>query len=222
MKEMNNPGYGPITHALERVFNGLRRASLANVLFGTESERRGLIKGPRESGQFDIWRSKWIDCYVICWLGIELTVALLIPSARGISCGLMLLLVAYRVIDILQASINMNVFAHLRRSKGTYNITSATRALVLTLWTYLELALCFGIVYSSPIASLTGSTTWSDPYYFSAVTQLTIGYGDIAPLGLTKLLAPLQGLFGFLLALVAIGRLVSFLPRPDSVVGDIE
>jgi len=214
--------FGPITYAAERVFNGFRRASLANILFGITAEQRGLFRGPTDNDQFDVWRSARVDVYVLAWLAVELAFAFLAPSATGSLLWFILVALAYRVIDITQAAVNMTVFAHLRRPRGQYNITSATRALLLTLWTYGELALCFAIFYSSSAASLTGMATWWDPYYFSAITQLTVGYGDITPLGPTRILVPLQALLGLLLALVAIARIVGFMPRPRSVLGDDE
>jgi len=211
------PEYGPITHAVERVFYGMQRASLANILLGATSEYRGLCKCPSDSTEFDIWRSKWVDVYVACWLLIELTTGLFFCFQASAAPWVALIPIAYRVPDILQASVNLSVITPLRRGPAQYNITNAVRALILTLWTYIELAICFGVIYSSPIADLNGATSWWDPYYFGAVTQLTIGYGDIRPVGLTKLLAPLQGMLGFVLALVAIARPVSFLPQPHEV-----
>ncbi|MEM8964701.1 MAG: potassium channel family protein, partial [Acidobacteriota bacterium] len=46
--------------------------------------------------------------------------------------------------------------------------------------------------------------------YFSFVTLLTVGYGDITPVGETvRKLALLEGLFGQLFPVVVIGRMVS-------------
>ena len=220
MENDGRPEYGPITHFFERASNVLRQASLANILFGIEAEKRGLFKGPVESRAFDIWRSRKVDYYILAWLAIETVIAFLIPTASGWLLALLLVPIVYRIIDILQAAVNMNLFAHLRRDPGQYNITSATRALVLTLWTYVEIAFCFGIVYSSSVMPLQGAQTWWDAYYFSATTQLTISFGDVNPVGATRFIAPVQGMAGFLLAILAIGKLVGLLPRPSAVVGD--
>jgi Ion channel len=224
MRKKVIPEYGPITHLLERVFRGMQYASLAIILFGTASGHRGYFKGPSDSREFDIWRARHLDYYLSLWLLFEIATALLIALACVPAHCLilsMLFLIAYRMLDILQASVNINVFAQLRDIPGN-NILNATRALVLSIWTFVELALCFGVIYSSPISHLSGSAGWWDAYYFSIITQLTIGYGDIHPEGVTKLFASLQGLFGFILALVVIGRLVSILPRPTAVVGPNE
>lgn len=40
---------------------------------------------------------------------------------------------------------------------------------------------------------------WWRSFYFSGVTMLTIGYGDVIPLGIGRLFALLQALIGFVL-----------------------
>ena len=40
---------------------------------------------------------------------------------------------------------------------------------------------------------------WWRSFYFSGVTMLTIGYGDVIPLGVGRLFALLQALIGFIL-----------------------
>lgn len=44
--------------------------------------------------------------------------------------------------------------------------------------------------------------------YFSGVTLLTIGYGDITPLGIGKMIAIIQALFGYILPTAFILKLV--------------
>jgi potassium channel LctB len=39
----------------------------------------------------------------------------------------------------------------------------------------------------------------SDVIYFSAITLLSVGYGDIVPIGVGRILAIIQALFGYLL-----------------------
>ncbi len=49
----------------------------------------------------------------------------------------------------------------------------------------------------------------ADSIYFSFVTAATIGYGDITPIGLGKILAVLEGMLGMLVYGVVISKLVS-------------
>ena len=45
-------------------------------------------------------------------------------------------------------------------------------------------------------------------FYFSGVTMLTIGYGDIAPVGIGRLIALIQALIGYVLPTAFVLRLV--------------
>jgi len=89
---------------------------------------------------------------------------------------------------------------------------------LLSMW--LALVLGCGLLYW--VAGLAG-TPWmsldetgrgalaalADAIYFSFVTALTIGYGDIAPLGPARLLAVVEGAAGLLLFGFVISKLVS-------------
>jgi hypothetical protein len=54
-------------------------------------------------------------------------------------------------------------------------------------------------------------STFPDFFYFSGVTFFTIGYGDMVPLGVSRLIALLESLTGFLLSSVMVGFAVSIL-----------
>jgi len=47
-------------------------------------------------------------------------------------------------------------------------------------------------------------------FYFSGVTLLTIGYGDITPLGIGRVIAIIQALIGYLLPTAFVLKLVHF------------
>lgn len=53
----------------------------------------------------------------------------------------------------------------------------------------------------------------STSIYFSGVTLLTIGYGDIAPIGIGRMIAIVQALFGYVLPTAFVLKLVQ-LNRP--------
>jgi len=54
--------------------------------------------------------------------------------------------------------------------------------------------------------SIWGSITHS--LYFSGATMLTIGYGDITPIGIGRLIAVIQALIGYILPTAFVLRLV--------------
>lgn len=96
-------------------------------------------------------------------------------------------------------------------------ISSAVRTLVLSFLNYLELLICFGIVYVTMLEKLEGADGWLDAIYFSVVTQLTIGFGDIKPVGVARFVASAQGLVAVAFTILILGRIVSVLPKIESV-----
>ena len=97
----------------------------------------------------------------------------------------------------------------------------AAMALVIVLWTLLLIvgwaliywaAMPEGFIFASPIdASARGGL--DDALYLSAVTQATLGYGDIAPESVTmRAFAPLQALLGFVIFTAAVSWVLSVYP----------
>jgi len=56
-------------------------------------------------------------------------------------------------------------------------------------------------------------TSPPSPFYFSFVTQTTLGYGDVKPLGRTRLVAAVQVFIGVLLVTLILARAVSDVGR---------
>lgn len=104
-----------------------------------------------------------------------------------------------------------SLFHLLHVNRSAYLIFSWHHFLIL-LFVYFVLIFGFAIVYlaldlvgyksvlihdfpqDSPSIAYVGNLL-----YFSTMTILTVGYGDITPLGFAKLLASIQALIGFLL-----------------------
>jgi hypothetical protein len=161
-------------------------------------------------------RSRRVEGYIIAWFAVE--TGLLLASAYALAWPLWIprSIVVVRILDIFQQSVNMSVFDQLRSDERLV-ISSAVRTLVLSFLNYVELLVCFGIVYASFPGSLTGSSGWIDDIYFSVVTQLTIGFGDIRPVGIARLIASAQGLISVIFTILMLGRIVSVLPKIDTV-----
>jgi hypothetical protein len=119
---------------------------------------------------------------------------------------------ALRLIDIIQVNVNMILFDSIR-TEGFNRITKYTRAILLILWNYFELILIFGFFYLSNHEALKGFSTWTDSYYFSTITQLTIGYGDLSPTGHIRFITAFQGFVGTMFIAFIISKIISLVPE---------
>jgi hypothetical protein len=207
----------PITFAVERLFRGLQCLSPTTWLFGTRVE--GLPENP-ESRLAVVKRRAWeVEIYMLCWLLIE-SCAAAFAVHSPITRTPIMILAGLRVLDVLQAVVNVNIFDQLRGGSGTHFVASLVRTVILALWNYLELILCFGIIYSCMLPKLKNVGSSMGAYYFSVVTQLTIGYGDVQPVDSARFVTSCQAIVGFLVAIIAIARLIAFLPRVEPIVSD--
>lgn len=161
-------------------------------------------------------RSRRVERYLAVWIALEFLLLASFASGFAVPAAVPSALAVVRIVDILQAVVNLMVFDQLRTPQ-TLIISSAVRTLVLSMINYLELIICFTILYLSLPTQLVGANSWSDALYFSVVTQLTIGYGDVTPSGLAKAVAAVQALFTFAFTVLLLGRIITVLPRIESV-----
>lgn len=85
---------------------------------------------------------------------------------------------------------------------------------------WIATVLLFGALYfilsalsGQGIAPLPDGPLWrriADSLYFSIVTATTVGYGDITPLGLSKILAGMEAVFAYGTFAVVIAKLLSY------------
>lgn len=154
-------------------------------------------------------RAMLVDGYVALWLGVEVLVYLSLPALNGL-CRLLLVLPVIRTVEILVMAIRVSVTDPLFTRLAT-RVSSYARIVTMGMLNFIELMLCFGIIYGAYPASLvhTRPLDCFDPLYLSVITQFTIGYGDIHPIGLLRGVACLQSLAGFSLITLLIARFVS-------------
>ena len=208
----------PILYAFERLFAVFSLLSIADALFGPREDFNnyqttvGKIKAT-------VRRGKQIEGYITTCLVLEFIFAWLIFGAPEFFTLFLIFIFCYRIFEIMQAQLNLNVFSPLRSHGRHSRVESPIRTVVLSLLNFFEVIVCFGALYSSNCCLLKGATNWYDPYYFSVVTQMTIGYGDIAPLEEFRIVVALQAICGFIMAVIVIGRLVAFLPKAKPVFG---
>ena len=92
------------------------------------------------------------------------------------------------------------------------DVISRQRSLVLVSINYVELMIWFGLIYALNCQLLNGAGRPATAFYFSIITQLTIGYGDVSPKGWLRIIAAAQGLIGALFVVVVLSRAVAAAP----------
>ncbi len=221
--------YGYIALLVDRLFLALEYSAVIQRLFGLKPRRehhRDLENAGSEGKRDTLVRrnAKRADAYVLTWVAIE-GLCLLLAEAKPEIFQWPALAFAviglswYRILDIVQNIVNRLIFAPLR-GLGQNRMASSVRTLILTILAYFEVGCCFAFLYFVWRHDLTGpSHGIADCVYFSAITELTIGYGDIVPLHGLRLIAVGQGVLGFFFAVILVARLVSELPK---ISGDLE
>jgi len=125
---------------------------------------------------------------------------------------------AYRILEITATSMRL----HFLRQYGT---DAPPHALILTFLAFVQVTVCFGVLYwiqsascgdpySSPAPTGQEPTrltdSWINALYFSAVTIVTLGYGDFSPQFATgKALVIWEAFTGLLLIVVSLQRVVA-------------
>jgi hypothetical protein len=145
------------------------------------------------------------ESYVLAWLALEVVAScwVLSPSLRWLVAWPVFILASLRIAEIVV------------RTVAVTNVISATRTLVLAAINFLELMLCFGLIYALSVQSLIDQGRPAKPiaaFYFSVITQLTVGYGDVYPKGYLRLVAAMQGLVGVLFVISVLARAVAAAP----------
>ncbi len=122
-----------------------------------------------------------------------------------------------RVVNIVSFNLRVALVETTRSRSGAalHLVISAKRSVILGFANFCELIICFGGLYAAfpDLIAVPGDGAKDIVtfIYLSVITQLTIGYGDVSPLGWMRLVVGLQGLSGLLLITLTIGRFVSLI-----------
>jgi hypothetical protein len=198
----------PLTFFLERLFYIMQFASLGNVLFGTRAT--AIEKG----AETILRRARLIEVYSCGWLLLDIGCAIVAGRRIGVLAIWAGWLSLFHVFEMCHSAVNIGIFDQLRIPRGVLlRMASVERVLILTAVNFIQVSVCFATFYcSQPTMFNKRTDRWSDAFYFSGTTQLTIGYGDIYPSEWMRSVAIIQGFVGFFFAVAVITRFVSFLP----------
>lgn len=225
MERHKRAGYSPISSVIKFLLSLASFCTLMRLLqfFSPLFRPRWALKKCEiDSAEYTRRRALAIERYLIGWyvfqVGIWLILALYRTAAPQWLLILGAVLAVSRILEITQTALGVVVFDH-EKGRVDNRVASANRTLILTFINFGELIACFGLVYASQLCWLKNASSYADALYFSGITQLTIGYGDIQPLGPWKLLTITQGAIGFLFAVVVIARVVTILPPMSERLG---
>ena len=207
----------PLSYGIERVFNALTHLSPERLAGPTRMRIQSAHTRIEDRLEAARRRGLHIEAYLCVWLAIEAAAVVF-----GTTCRIPWVTAAFtfamagRILDIIQITGNISLFDRLKINWRYYYIENTVRTILLSLINYVEFIVCFGFFYC--VAGRGGrllvfKESPFDGYYFSGVTQLTIGYGDISPHGWVKYLALFQGFLGFLFTVLILGRFIALLPE---------
>ncbi len=141
-------------------------------------------------------------------------------EAKGMGSGLsgfLLWFAAWRITDIVCTAARIVLFdPYKTHYTSEYKISSTVRSIILGFINYIELILAFAVIYCAHIEQIGPKDVSHDPLsalYLSAVTQMTVGYGDLQPIGSLRLVASLQAFIGLAFISLFVARFISLL-RP--------
>jgi hypothetical protein len=213
--------FGFIAPFVERLFGALRWLS-PQFLFGLPPRAKHQDELPADESKRSVLAHAYarrVDCYILSWVVLEIAVSCgaLFMSSIPILHRIIVLLLVWRMLDIVQVNVNFAVFDQLRTRKPA-RMASATRSLILTTIGYAELIVCFSQVYFFWPDGIRHANprNFADYLYFSCITQLTVGYGDLSPMGGFRVLSALQALLGFGFGLLILGKIIPLLPTQQA------
>lgn len=71
------------------------------------------------------------------------------------------------------------------------------------------------LIQHSTIVEASGIESFIQSIYFSGVTLLTVGYGDVIPIGIGRIIALIQAMIGHLLPAAFVFRLIMTRPKEN-------
>lgn len=150
-----------------------------------------------------------IDLSILFFFILELSYPFLSLNYKLLDTILLIIFIA-RLIDIIQINVNLILFDHIRIPEN--RIAKYSRSVILLIVNYIEIVLIFGFIYWHFNLHFNKVVDIYDAYYFSGITQLTIGYGDIFPKDWMRLVVLIQGFISTIFSFLVLAKIISLIP----------
>ena len=216
----------PVSYFVLKVFDWIKWLSVIKLLsifncLRFIRPRSELTQEEIKSAYFTKRRGKAIEIYLLIWIIFELFSSILSCTLdlHNFLKILITVLIASRIIEIIQVTVNASIFDAINNRPDNL-VASKARMVILSLINFFELVICFGIIYALNFSLLSSEEAFPkvSSFYFSTITQLTIGYGDLSPTSYLMIVASLQGLLGLLFVVLVFARFIAVLPKIDSLI----
>jgi len=208
----------PISRLFERVFHLLSFLPPQIFLRWMVGGRDRITREQWESREFTIKRARNVEYFIAACALLDVAAFVSTSSPASITRAVAVAWACLRVIDILQATVNVTLFDELRE-RTDRRVTATVRLVILAFVNYLELIICFATIYASALQNLAGAKSQWDAAYFSVVTQLTIGYGDITPRGSLRAVVAFQAIASLAFVGLVFVRALAALPQIRETLG---
>lgn len=156
-------------------------------------------------------RAKIIDGILIFRLGVAIAALSFAPSL-SIQNWVWELLTLLVTANVLAAVFHFGVLTggnyQIGEANHTRAVLSIPRVIVLSLYNYIEVLIWFAALYAATGTFKDGKLDALSALYFSGVTALTIGYGDIVPIGATRMWVLAESLSGVLILVILLARMI--------------
>src|SRR5262245_51354360 len=150
---METRDFSPITWSFERCFRLLQFLPPQVVMQHVLASRSSLTSEQVNSPDFAANRARKVEYFVLAYLFLDV---LAFASAFTTTNSVRLLFWTWaclRIIDIIQATVNVTLFDRLRNREAD-KVASTSRLVVLGFVNFAELLLCFAVLYADSIESL--------------------------------------------------------------------
>lgn len=140
------------------------------------------------------------------------------PARNGVIRAALTAYILWRVLDIAIVQLRQGIWGHVREAVPLNKLPRwrIQRALVLTIWCYIEVIIEFGFIYYwlgtliTPLSFKNQITLKSDAFLLSMSTLTTIGYSEHTPTQwATILVVTVQGVLGLFMVIVVIARIIA-------------